>query len=58
MKQKCFYEGYVVYRDKERVFHKKVICVPVDTFPVIYSEWLLSGCKILAMNVRRERWLG
>lgn len=29
-----------------------------EDFPVIYAEWLHSGCKILAMNVRRERWLG
>lgn len=55
VKPKWFYEGYVVYRDKRRVFHKEVVCVPVDVWPVIYAEWLLSGCKILAMNVRRER---
>ena len=43
MKPKWFYEGYVVYRDKERVFHKEVVCVPVEDFPVIYAEWL--QCK-------------
>ena len=58
MKQKWFYEGYVVYRDNERVFHKEVICVPVEDWSGVYADWLESGCKILAMNVRRERWLG
>ena len=57
MKPKWFYEGYVVYQDKERVFHKEVVCVPVEDWPGLYAEWLHSGCKILAMNVRRERWL-
>ena len=58
MKPKWFYEGYMMYRDKERVFHSVVVCVPVEDWPVVYAELLESGCKILAMNVRREKWLG
>ena len=58
MKPKWFYEGYMMYRDKERVFHNVVVCVPVEDWPVVYAEWLESGFKILTMNVRRERWLG
>ena len=55
MKPKWFYEGYMMYRDKERVFHNVVVCVPVEDWPVVYAEWLESGFKILTMNVRRER---
>ena len=58
MKPKWFYEWYVMYRDKEMVFHTEVVCVPVEDWSGLYAEWLENGCKILAMNVRRERWLG
>ena len=58
MKPKWFYEGYVVYRDKERVFHKVPVRVPIDEWPEVYAYFLKQEYKMLEINVRRERWLG
>ena len=55
MKPKWFYEGYVVYRDKERVFHKVPVCVPIDEWSEVYGGFLKQGYKMLEINVRRER---
>lgn len=58
MKPKWFYEGYVVFRDKERVFHKVPVRIPVEAWENVYVTWLAEGNRMLEINVRRERWLG
>lgn len=55
MKPKWFYEGYVVLRDKERVFHKIPVRIPVDEWVNVYAMWLEDDNKLLEINVRRDR---
>ena len=58
MKPKWFYEGYVVLRDKDRVFHKVPVRIPVNEWTKVNETWLEDGNRILEINVRREKWLG
>lgn len=55
MKPKWFYEGYVVLRDKERVFHKIPVRIPVAEWVNVYVMWLEDDNKLLEINVRRDR---
>ena len=55
VKPKWFYEGYVVLRDKDRVFHKVPVCIPVEEWMNVNELWLEDGNRILEINVRRER---
>ena len=58
VKEKWFYEGYIVFRDRNRMFHKVVVRVPVEEWVKVNTAWVEEGYRMLEINVRRERWLG